>query len=363
MKTTSNLLSLYAAIIVMMSGQLASQADEPAWVFYRIVSDSPTRFLEFRSDGTTIWSNAAVGGNGQIEMSSSLTGRWAVIHGFEATGGLMETALTLVPKGMVIIPGGTNAGTNFVSPGEYYNATGYPSNYSLTVDTFYMDRCEVPFALWNEIKDWGDGNGYGFGDAGNGKGTNHPVQRITWYHCIQWCNARSQKEGREPAYFVDAAFTEVYKTGQVDAVYVNPTAKGYRLPTEVQWEYAARGGLAGRRFSWEDSDEIQHARANYISWAGLGYDTSPTRGAHPTFNDDVYPFTSPVCSFAPNGFGLYDMAGNVCEWCFDWGVGAKRIRRGGSWYENAQFARVGNRYYDRPHYADNYCGFRTVLMP
>ena len=362
MKPTLSSLSLYAAIIVMGTGQLAGHADEPAWAFYRIVSDAPTRFLEFRSDGTTIWSNTARGGNGQIEMCASLTGRWANIHGFEATGSLMETALTLVPKGMVIIPGGTNTGINFTDPGESYN-TDYPSNYNLTVDTFYMDRYEVPFALWNEVKEWGNTNGYDFTDAGEGKGPNHPVQRITWYHCIQWCNARSQKEELEPAFYLDAAFSTAYKTGNVDDVYVKPSAKGYRLPTEAQWEYAARGGLQSRRFPWEDSDEIQHARANYESWAGLGYDTSPTRGAHPLYNDEVFPFTSPVGSFAPNGFGLYDMVGNVNEWCFDWGVGYKRVRRGGSWYENAQYARVGKRYYDRPHYGDNYCGFRTVLMP
>ncbi len=362
MKITSSSLGVIATLVVMAIGQLASQAEEPAWSFYRIVSSSPTRFLEFRSDGTTIWSNAAVGGSGQIETCASLTGKWATIHGFAATQSVMDTALTLVPKGMVIIPGGTNAGTNFVSPGEFYN-TDYSSNYNLTISTFYMDRCEVTLAQWNAVKDWGDNEGYDFANVGEGKEPNHPVQRVTWYHCIQWCNARSQNEGREPAYYLDTAFTEVYKTGQVDEVYVKSAAKGYRLPTEAQWEYAARGGLEGRRFPWENSDDIQHARANYNSSAIIGYDTSPTRNFHPAYFDETWPYTAPVGSFEPNEYGLYDMAGNVNEWCFDWGVGAKRVRRGGSYNENAQLARVGNRYYDRPHYADNYCGFRTVLMP
>jgi formylglycine-generating enzyme required for sulfatase activity len=212
-----------------------------------------------------------------------------------------------VPSGMVLIPGGTNSGTD-----PDYGA------YSLTVDSFYMDRYEVNKALWDEVRTWAAANGYTDLPAGGGKAANHPVQTVSWYDCVKWCNARSQKAGRTPVYYTDAGMTQVYKTGAVLYTCVKTSANGYRLPSEVQWEYAARGGVANRRFPWGDTDTIHHARANYYSSISYSYDTSPTRGHHPTYNDETQPYTSPVGAFAANGYGLYDMAGNVWEWCYDW---------------------------------------------
>ena len=128
----------------------------------------------------------------------------------------------------------------------------------------------------------------------------------------------------------------------------------------MEWEYAARGGLSGRRFPWGDT--ITHSQANYWSSSSYSYDVSPTRGNHPTYNDGTFPYTSPVGSFAANGYGLYDMAGNVWEWNFT-AVLSYRVLRGGGWNGFADYCRVGIRYYDSPDGAYNDLGFRAVLPP
>jgi formylglycine-generating enzyme required for sulfatase activity len=250
---------------------------------------------------------------------------------------------------MVLIPGGTNAGTD-----PDFGA------YSLTVTPFYMDKHEVTKAQWDQVYAWAITNGYRFDAAGSGVAPNHPVQQVIWYDCVKWCNARSQKEGRPVVYTVNGA---VYKAGRSNDVVQAPVA-GYRLPTSVEWEYAARGGATGRRFPWSNSDEIQHDRANYNSLPGVEYDTSPSKGWHPAYNDGSTPYTSPVGSFAQNGYGLYDMAGNVWEWCFDWQpnwVGTFRSFRGGSWDDFAGQSRVGFRPTGAPNPILYNVGFRVVL--
>jgi formylglycine-generating enzyme required for sulfatase activity len=261
---------------------------------------------------------------------------------------------------------------------------GETPRHQVYVSAFYMDKYEVTGALWNEVQTWALANGYAFDNAGSAKATNHPVQTVSWYDAVKWCNARSEMRGRGPVYYTTGAQTTVYRTGQVDLTSdcVKWTANGYRLPTEAEWEKAARGGAAWHRFPWTDSDTIQHARANYYSHTAYAYDTSPTRDFHPTFATGGFPYTSPAGYFAPNGYGLHDMAGNVWEWCWDWydsswysnaattqndtrgpsGASSNRVLRGGAWVSLAGYARCANRYiyYRSPSNADLNVGFRCV---
>jgi len=222
--------------------------------------------------------------------------------------------------------------------------------HSVYVGAFYMDKYEVTKAFWDSIYSWAITNGYGFGISGFCKDTNHPVEAVNWYNCAKWCNARSEKEGLSPCYYTSGAKTTVYRTGDLDITNecVKWAANGYRLPTEAEWEKAARGGSSGHRFPWNDVDTIAHGRANYFSTNEFLYDVSSTRGYHPSYTNGAMPYTSPVGSFTTNGYGIYDIAGNIMEWCWDWyadgyysssptadphgpSTGSFRVLRGGDW--------------------------------
>jgi len=344
----------------------------------------------FSGNGVLVCSNLVPGSVVTVEWASSLPGPWTNNWaGLEAvtvnSNGTIQVGVPMfyrvrrnsLSPGMALIPPGFFTMGNCMDPGE--GGSEELPLHTVYVSAFYMDTNLISYALWQQVYQWATNNGYNFDYAGSGKAANHPVVSINWYDVVKWCNARSEMENLVPAYYTSEGQTNVYRTGtnNLENSWVKWNT-GYRLPTEAEWEKAARGGASGRRFPWSDVDTIQHSQANYYSTNKYAYDTSPTRGYHPTFATGDYPYTSPVGYFAPNGYGLYDMAGNVWESCWDWysstyyisspgtdprgpasSASGGRMLRGGSWYE-LDSVRCAVRAYRAPSFAYYHYGFRCV---
>ena len=223
------------------------------------------------------------------------------------------------PEGMVLIPAGQfQMGSN-----DYGAADDEQPVHTVIVhlDTFYMDKYEVTNAQFkafvdanpqwqkdNVVEKFSDHHGYLWFWTGTnypaGK-ANHPVRHVSWYAATAY------------------------------AEWV-----GKRLPTEAEWEYAARGGLAGQ--TYPSGNTISTRQANYNRHVGD---------------------TTAVGRYAANGYGLYDMAGNVWEWClgkYDWGPWGARVLRGGSWDSPEEDLRVAYRLWLSPTSTDGWFGFRCV---
>lgn len=166
------------------------------------------------------------------------------------------------------------------------------------------------------------------------------------------------------------------RSGACEALTCDWSANGYRLPTEAEWEVAAQGGLSGKRFPWGDT--ISQSQANYKASTIYAYDLSgAVNDFHPTYKTGEIPYTSPLGSFAANGYGLCDMAGNMWQWCWDWyGIpyvggtdprgalaGSNRVQRGGQSNFGANLARIAFRHSLFPSHASSgygVVGFRLA---
>jgi formylglycine-generating enzyme required for sulfatase activity len=267
------------------------------------------------------------------------------------------------PPGMAFVPAG------LFTIGDTLDGTQEARPTNVIVSAFYMELNPVSYNQWRPVYDWATNHGYSFTNSGFGKALNHPVLSVNWFDAVKWCNARSEQEGLTPVY--RDGFWQVYKAGHIHAL-ADWMAEGYRLPTEAEWEKAARGGLSGKRFPWGDT--ISHAQANYgANTFFYSYDLGPD-GFHPAFQIGAQPYTNPGGYFAPNGYGIYDMAGNIFQWCWDWwwppyqggtdphGPDGKseRVLRGGAYNNPAPNARCSNRGAWGPSQSDITIGFRCV---
>ena len=232
--------------------------------------------------------------------------------------GSISGRLVSVPAGMALIPGGTFMMGNTIGDSDYTSAVPV----STTVSPFYMDVNLVILSKWYAVVYWANANGFDLGTAYTAKAPNHPATSMPFVEMIKWCNARSLQEGLTPVYYTNTAQTTVFKTGSYEPTIamVMWSANGYRLPTEAEWERAARGGLSGMRFPWGNT--ITQNLANYTGLPSTySYDlgTAGTNYIAAAVLPNAAPYTTPVGSFPPNGYGLYDMCGNCSQFCWDRG--------------------------------------------
>ena len=247
----------------------------------------------------------------------------------------IETISPFVPpasfnsREMVLVDGGTFMMGN--NDGE----TDEKPAHQVTVDSFLIGKYLVTQELWESVM---------AGNPSSFKGLNRPVEQVSWYDAVEFCNKLSEKEGLQKAY-----------SGSGSSLSCDFNANGYRLPTEAEWEFAARGGNRTNGCKYSGSNDIDK-----VAW----YWENSERETHL------------VGTKQPNELGIYDMSGNVWEWCWDWydgygsggqlnhrgpSIGSYRLLRGGSWDNDAERCFVAIRLSNTPvHRSHNRYGFRLA---
>ena len=243
----------------------------------------------------------------------------------------------------VLIQGGT---FDMGSPASENRRGNDESQHTVTVSSFYMGTREVTQESYGKLMN---------SMPSQFKGDNLPVENVSWYDAVTYCNARSAAENLMPAYIIS-------DNGGNRTVTWNREANGYRLPTEAEWEYACR---AGTTTPFSTGENVTVDQANYYgTYPYDGYPSGRYRGR-----------TVPAGSFLPNPWGLYDMHGNVWEWCWDWygaydehtvenpsgaEAGNYRVNRGGGWNDFGRHLRSAYRAALPPEDKTFNLGFRLV---
>ena len=222
-------------------------------------------------------------------------------------------------------------------PENFIFVEGGTINDNLTVSSFYLDKYQLTQEEYMSIM---------VENPSNFVGPNHPVHSLSWFDAIEYCNRRSIDEHLTPCYSYSTDGTDPdgwpdgWNTDNANDVNVHCdfSAIGYRLPRESEWEYAARGGLDTHGYTYSGSDDI-----NQVAW----------------YSGNNSPYgTKPVGGKLANELGIFDMSGNVFEWCWDvyWMYG--RLARGGSYGHGANHCNVSDRYYSLSPSGDMGIGFR-----
>jgi len=228
-----------------------------------------------------------------------------------------------------------------VKGGTFKNTKSNYYGKGVTISDFYIGKYAVTQKEWVEVMG---------SNPSKFKGDNLPVETVSWYDAIEYCNKRSIKEGLRPYYNIDKNKKDPNNKpdpefGDLDTtkwtITINAGAHGYRLPTEAEWEYAAGGGQLSRSYAYSGSDDIEEV-AWY--WRNSG-DTNLLGVWNWPAIEQNHDKTQPVGGKEPNELGLYDMSGNVREWCWDWfgdletnvtnppgsQSGFRRVWKGGGW--------------------------------